>query len=209
MKRKTLPAAVRALPVILLASGSYALAEDRGPEHLSGLFNDYTTVNSLGAPVSGGPYEMHGRWSMVLHRERGTADFFADMTMNSYVTVSGVPNPTQALNPHTHHVKLTEIAVSTDTSLCPTYKTATTMRFQITGPLSLLTGNGNVLSGETDPPTSSLQVCVSGGPLVEYSNITLVFSYPANGHFGVGAIHGVVNKASHDRDESHDWYSNR
>jgi hypothetical protein len=95
---------------------------------------------------------------------------------------------------------LTDIAISPDTSTCPAYKTATTMRFQITGTLSEMTGNGNVLKGETDPPTSSLQVCVSGGPVVEFSNITLVFGAPANGHFGMQGVHGDVRKVSHDSD---------
>jgi hypothetical protein len=201
MKRKTLPSAVRVLSVLLLASGTYAMADDHGPLHFRGLINDYTP-----ATVAGGPYEMHGQWSMELHPERGTADFFADMTMSSFGTTTTstgaiVEDPTQAgVNPHTHHIRLTDIVISSETSTCPTYKTATTMRFQITSTLSEMTGNGNVLKGETDPPTSSLQVCVSGGPVVEYSNITLVFGAPASGHFGTGAIHGVVRKASHDSD---------
>jgi len=193
MKRKTLPSAIRVLSVLLLASGTYAMADDHGPVHFRGLINDYTP-----ATVAGGPYEMHGQWSMELHPERGTADFFADMTMSSFGTTTTstgaiVEDPTQAgVNPHTHNIRLTDIAISSETSTCPTYKTATTMRFQINGTLSEMTGNGNVLKGETDPPTSSLQVCVSGGPVVEYSNVTLVFSTPASNHFGTGAIHGVV-----------------
>jgi hypothetical protein len=195
MKRKSLPSAIRVLSVLLLASGTYAMADDHGPVHFRGLINDYTP-----ATVPSGPYEMHGQWSMELHPERGTADFFADMTMSSYgTTATGAEDPTQAgVNPHTHHIKLTDIAISSDTATCPTYKTATTMRFQITGTLSLMTGNGSLLKGETDPPSSVLQVCVSGGPDVEYSNVTMVFSTPASNHFGTQAIHGVVRKASAD-----------
>lgn len=192
MNGKTLHSAVRLLSVLLLASGTCAMADDDGPVHFRGLINDYTP-----ATVAGGPYEMHGQWSMELHPQRGTADFYADMTMSSWTTPTG--DATQAgFNPHTHHIRLTDIAISSETSTCPVYKTATTMRFQITGTLSEMTGNGNVLKGETDPPTSSLQVCVSGGPVVEFSNITLVFGAPASSHFGTGAIHGVVRKASHD-----------
>jgi hypothetical protein len=193
MKRTTLPSAARVLSVVLLASGTYAMADDHGPVQFRGLINDYTV-----ATVPGGPYEMHGQWSMVLHPERGTADFFADMTMSSFgTTVAGTEDPTQAgVNPHTHHIRLTDIAVNSDATGCPTYKTPTTVRFQINGTLSLMTGNGSLLKGETDPPSSSLQVCVSGGPDVEYSNVTMVFSAPASGHFGTQAIHGVVSKAS-------------
>jgi len=201
MKRKTLPSAVRVFSVLLLASGTYAMAETQGPVHFKGLINDYTT-----AGVAGGPYEMHGQWSMELHPDRGTADFFADMTMSSYGTTTTntgtvTEDPTQAgVNPHTHHIRLTEVAISTEATGCPPYKTATTVRFQINGTLSMMTGNGNVLKGETDPPSSQLQVCVSGGPVVEYSNVTLVFSTPASNHFGLQAIHGDVRKASGDSD---------
>jgi hypothetical protein len=48
------------------------------------------------------------------------------------------------------------------------------------------------------PPSSTLQVCVTGGDEVPYSvtnsNITLVFGGPAATHFGPQAIHGVVRK---------------
>jgi hypothetical protein len=190
MKRITLPSAARVLSVVLLASGTYAMADDHGPVHFRGLINDYTI-----ATVAGGPYEMHGQWSMELHPERGTADFFADMTMSSFgTTAAGTEDPTQAgVNPHTHHIRLKDIAINSDATGCPPYKTPTTVRFQINGTLSLMTGNGSLLKGETDPPSSSLQVCVSGGSDVEYSNVTLVFSTPASNHFGTQAIHGVVS----------------
>jgi hypothetical protein len=63
-----------------------------------------------------------------------------------------------------------------------------------------LTGNGNNAPFETNPPSSTLQVCVSGGDDVKYSipvsNITLVFGGPASTHFGQQAIHGVALAAS-------------
>ena len=40
MKSNILTSAVRALSVLLLASGACALAQDRGPIHFSGLIND-------------------------------------------------------------------------------------------------------------------------------------------------------------------------
>ena len=53
---------------------------------------------------------------------------------------------------------------------------------------------------ETNPPSSTLQVCVTGGLDVPFSvtnsNITLVFAGPATSHFGTQAIHGVVRAAS-------------
>jgi hypothetical protein len=79
---------------------------------------------------------------------------------------------------------------------CPTFSPVTLQGFQINGTVSLLTGNGSNAPFETDPPSSTLQVCVTGGDevpySVHYSNITLVFGGPATTHFGPQAIHGAV-----------------
>jgi hypothetical protein len=37
-----------------------------------------------------------------------------------------------------------------------------------------------------------LQVCILGGTEANFSNVTLVYTGPATGHFGPQAIHGVV-----------------
>jgi hypothetical protein len=82
---------------------------------------------------------------------------------------------------------------------CPAYlPPATTTGFQVNGTVALLTGNGSIAPFGTDPPSSTLQVCVTGGNEVQHSllnsNITLVFGGPATTHFGPEAIHGVVRK---------------
>jgi hypothetical protein len=203
MKSKTLTSAVRVLSLLLLASATCALAQERKPVHFSGLFNDYVPLN---AAISGSPYEMHGQWSMDLHPEWGTADFSADMTMSSYgKTSTGAVDPTQPLqNPHTHHIRLTNVRITSDMTGCPTYlPPATITGFQLNGTVSLLTGNGSIAPFETDPPSSTLQVCVSGGNDIQFSlpnsNITLVFGGPAAAkHFGPQAIHGVVRKPPAD-----------
>ena len=71
MKSKTQILAVRVLSLLLLASATCALAQDRKPVHFSGLFNDYVP---LSATISGSPYEMHGQWSLDIHPELGTGD---------------------------------------------------------------------------------------------------------------------------------------
>jgi hypothetical protein len=86
---------------------------------------------------------------------------------------------------------------------CPTYLTPVpTTGFQLDHTVSLLTGNGSIAPFETNPPSSTLQVCVTGGDEIPYSmpnsNITLVFGGPATTHFGPQAIHGVVRIASAD-----------
>ena len=175
--------------------------------HLSGLINDYSP---LSPNVHGSPWEMHGQWSMELRPDRDSADFSADMTMSGFGRfVDGSVDPAQPLvNPHTHHIRLTNIQISWDMIGCPVYATpAPTSGFQINGTVSLLTGNGNNAPFETKPPSSRLQVCVTGVDNALYSvanaNITLVFTGPATSHFGPQAIHGVVRSAStdpHDKD---------
>lgn len=190
MNRKTLRSTAPILTVLALLAATAALAQERQPvERFTGLINDYSPAN-----VKGGPWEMHGQWSMDLQRWWGIADFSADMTMSDYGTP---PNPAQpGQGAHTHHIKLTNAAVTWNMDGCPTFSPATKTGFQINGTVSLLTGNGSNAPFETDPPSSTLQVCVTGGDEVPYSvqnsNITLVFGGPATTHFGPQAIHGVV-----------------
>jgi hypothetical protein len=202
MKSKNLTSALRVLTLLMLVSAAYVFAQERRPLHFSGLINDYSP---LSASVKGSPWEMHGQWSMDVHPEWGTADFSADMTMSGYgKTPTGAVDPTQPLvNPHTHHIRLKNAKISWDMSDCPAYlPPATKMGFQLNDTVSLLTGNGSIAPFETDPPSSTLQVCVSGGDDVRYSvtnsNITLVFGGPAATHFGSQAIHGVVRKPEAD-----------
>ncbi len=199
MKSKISTSAVRVFSLLLLVSATCALAQGRRPTHFTGLINDYSPLSTT---VKGSPWEMHGQWSMDLHPEWGTADFIADMTMSGYgKTSTGAVDPTQPLvNPHTHHIKLTNVRITWDMTGCPAYMPhATTTGFQLNGTVSLLTGNGSIAPFETDPPSSTLQVCVTGGNEAQYSvtnsNITLVFGGLATTHFGPQAIHGVVRKA--------------
>ena len=204
MKRKTLASAIRLLSLLLLVSATCALAQDRRTVHLGGLFNDYVP---LSPNISGSPYEMHGQWSMDLHLNWGTADFAADMTMSGFGRTPAPANavdPTQPLvNPHTHHIRLTNVRITWNMIGCPPYATPTQQGFQVNGTVSLLTGNGSNGSFETNPPSSTLQVCVTGGNEIPYSipasNVTLLFGGPAAAkHFGSQPIHGVVRIASVD-----------
>jgi hypothetical protein len=208
MKSKILALAV--LPLLFLVSSARIFAQDRGPVHFSGLINDYSPQN---ATVKGSPWEMHGQWTLDVYPERGRADFSADMTMSGFgKTSAGAVDPTQPLvNPHTHHIRLKDAKISWDMIGCPAYlPPATLMGFQLGDTVKVMTGNGSIAPFETDPPSSTLQVCVSGGDDVRYSvtnsNITLVFGGPAVMHFGSQAIHGVVRKPldeEKDRRDAH------
>lgn len=218
MKRKSIYFGATLVVASAISLSCSLAAQEPWRAHLSGLINDYTPSS-----VSGGPWTMHGEWSLDVHRNSGTADFSAEMTMSDLgTTTTGNPpvavlDPTKPGNsPHTHHIKLINASVKTDSyslSLCPnaTDNPASFARFMISGTVSLITGNGSDAPFEqTKPPTypvpapkSTLTVCIIGGDVsmdhvyaIPYSNITLQFGAPASGHFGTQAIHGVVRFVS-------------
>jgi hypothetical protein len=82
---------------------------------------------------------------------------------------------------------------STDITACPANipaVPAATQGFVISGP-AYITVNGGP-TPFTNP--STLTVCVLGGELVQFSNITLQMAMgsPASSHFGTFPIHGVI-----------------
>ena len=208
MKSKTLASAVRVLSLLLLVSGICASAQEGRPVHLTGLLNDYSPQDPN---IKGSPYEMHGQWSMDVNAEKGTADFSADMTMSDYGMTAGVLDATKGgAGAHTHHIALTGAKITWNMTGCPPYSTSPPkIGFQLNGTVSLMTGNGNLAIFETTPPSSTLQVCVTGGDFIKYSlpiaNMTLVFGGPATTHFGPQAIHGVVRKPSVDLMEGREF----
>lgn len=180
------------LAVLGCGVSSMALAQAPVPVRFSGLINDYSAA-------TGGPWEMHGEWTLFVNERTGTADFSAVMTMSGYgKTSTGAPDPTQGgAGAHTHHIRLTNVAVTWNTEGCPAFSSPTFGGFQVTGPVSLITGNGSNAPFETDPPSSVLQVCVTGGKgdfSIPFSNVTLTFQSgsPAIKHFGSQPIRGVV-----------------
>jgi hypothetical protein len=107
---------------------------------------------------------------------------------------SGRPHPP-------HH--LTDATITHGASGCPADSPATTTRFSVNGTATFITGNGNPAPFEAKGPTT-LQVCITGGSDVEFSNMTLVFTGPATGHFGTQAIHGVVRFPHKDDADKND-----
>ena len=192
----------------LLGAAGLAAAGNapRLPTTFTGLLNDYTPP----APtVAGGPYEMHGKWSLQLSgAEHGRAVFTAEMSMETADFANTDPghDPTK-LGPHTHHISVTDGVLHDDPTdpvnwkaVCPTFKPAVTDGFVVTG-TAYVTGNGG------NPPfgnPSTVTICVLGGTpnpsatgaqaVVEFSNLTLTFGSKslASTHFGTQAINGVV-----------------
>ena len=195
----TLGCAVLMVLSSLAPTGYAAAHEERGPTDFRGLINDYTPSS-----VTGVQYEMHGKWRLELNEYRGTANFTAEMSMETadFASQAGQANP-GALGPHTHHLSMTHATISYDPKGCPTSLAPaplTTTGFVVTG-LVHITGNGQPAPFEVSPGTtqltpSPLTICVTGGSSVEFSNITLVLGVPAAKHFGTQAIHGVVVKCN-------------
>jgi hypothetical protein len=213
MKNRNLWWLVSIVGVVAFAAAAAVLAQGRTPEHFSGIFNDYTPASGIS-----GPWEMHGTWSLKLKDDGRKADFSAIMTMehpDSWIAANpGVPPAppnvdTPAMRmPHTHHISMTNATVSSDTTVCQPDNPATIVRLVIIGQPTV-SGNGNPAAFESLGP-STLQVCVTGEALVEYSNLSMSFtktSPAAIKHFGSQAIHGVVRKVGdgdrHDDDHDH------
>lgn len=177
---------------VALAAGLLP-AQDLRTVHFKGLINDYSPSN-----VTAGPYAIRGTWSLDVQRT-GTANFTADLNMEtsdygiSNATAVDPTNPATR-SPHTHHISFTNAAVSYDTSVCPANSPATTGGLVVTSK-AITTANGGPSPFEPNG-TSTLQVCITGGSNVQFSNLTLVYTGPASGHFGPQAIHGVVTLVS-------------
>jgi hypothetical protein len=199
MKNKALKWIARDLAILSVATGlggfTLALAGDRAerpPVHYDGLINDYTPSAAV---TKGGPYEMRGRWSLDLDQRPGKVRFSASMNMETsdYGIVQGTVDkdevdPTKTRGAHTHHILMTDGTVSSDWSSCPKFNPAVTDGFVVTGHV-YITGNG---APAPFGNPSSVTICVLGGVNVMFSNITLTLGAPANSHFGMQAIHGVV-----------------
>ncbi len=157
------------IAVLVFAVSTAAQAQAPSPTHFSGIINDYTAATGVG-----GPWEMHGTWSLKLKGDSGKADFSAVMTMehpDSWIAANpgtppnlNVDNP-GTRSPHTHHLTMTDALVSYNPSVCP----ATTVRFLVTGPADI-TGNGTAAPFQTKGGTihaAGLHHQRNGGPVFE------------------------------------------
>lgn len=168
--------------------------QDGLPMYFSGLINDHTPSAAV---TKGGPYEMRGKWSLVVDERRGTARFSAamDMQTSDYGIIQGNVNKDDPATrgAHTHHISMTDGVLTLDwPTRCPQFSPAVKEGFAITG-TAFVTGNGAPAPFGNPSP---LTVCVLGGDNVKYANITLTVGKPASGHFGIQPIHGVVLKCS-------------
>lgn len=116
-----------------------------------------------------GPWHISGAWSVWVKGDSGRADFSAALSMLRS------DNPVR--QPHTHHVTM----VDGDVALTGT-------GFMITG-TAAVTGSGNLAF------TSPVEVQVTGGNTVPYSNVSVRFTGGGGlSHFGAEPLGGVVTR---------------
>jgi hypothetical protein len=197
MNSKAFSWALRIAALLVLTVATGAMADPRTPVHFRGMISDYSTATIATKLV--GPWEMRGTWSLDLNGESGLADFSAvlNMELSDQAISEGIAQVDNPLTrvAHTHLITMTNATVSTDTSVCPADNPLSDPPtigpgLVISGPVSV-TANGSSAPFEAKGP-STLQVCITGGMEVQFSNVTLQFKGLAPSHFGLQPIHGVV-----------------
>jgi hypothetical protein len=178
------------LPLVVSQVGAQELRR----VFFSGLLHDYSP-----STVTGGPYEIRGEWSIAIDRA-GTSTFTADIAMETSdygISDSTQVDPTNPVTrgPHTHHISVTNATVSYDMTVCPVNNPPTTAAGVVVTGTATTTGNGGPAPFEAKG-ASTLQVCITGGSEVQFSNVSLVYTGPATTHFGPQPIHGVVTRVS-------------
>lgn len=189
--------------LLVFALGTSAVAQKRTPRHFHGVINDVTAAHDAKGKTSG-PWELHGVWSLDLGWEGDTATFSAALSMedSDYWLLINTnppadPDSPATRTPHTHHISMKADQVTWDPSViatsCPTasYSPNTTTGFMVTGSANV-TANGGYAPFAPQGQLSQLTICVTGGSQRGFSNVTLVFGSPANGHFGSQPINGAV-----------------
>jgi hypothetical protein len=182
MKSKSWMWASGIIGLLVVAGVSGVIAGTRAPNHFVGLINDYTAV-----AAGTGPWEVRGPWTLDVNEKTGKAEFSAAVTMElTDFALSGANIGTSGRTQHTHHLTVVGGTV-----------TSITGGFEVTGPVTITKDGG---AAPMSIQGSSLVIDVTGGTLVEFSNIAITFEDGAAGHFGTTALHGVVRKATFERD---------
>ena len=159
----SIPLRAAFLVTLALALGSQGQAQTAAPTKFAGDVDDYTALLD-----PAGPWHISGAWSVTLKGESGKGDFSVALSM--------VRSQNPAPAAHTHHVTLIDGDV-----------TPLANGFRISG-AAVITSNGN-LAGFSGSP---VDIVVSGGTSLPYSNLAITFGGAATAHFGDQPLHGVV-----------------
>ncbi len=168
--------------VAALATSIHASAQSPTQfRHFSGLINDHSPETTV-TPT--GPWEMHGTWQLTVQGSSGPANFSAQLTMElgdySIVCCGIDPDSPSQRMPHTHTISL----------VGGQYTPLSGGGFDVTGGKLVINKNGSPVL-----PNSTLTIEVTGGTSVKYTNVQLIFTGDAAGHFGMQPVNGVVQKS--------------
>ncbi len=151
-------------------------ASAKTPTNFNGLINDFSPETTV-TPT--GPWEMHGTWQLTV--EKNKANFSAQFTMemSDYTLVCcGIdPDDPPARMPHTHTISVVGGQVTRLTG----------GGFEVTGGTLVINKNGSPVL-----PNSTLTIEVTGGTSAAFTNVQLIFTGDASGHFGTQPVNGVV-----------------
>jgi hypothetical protein len=166
-----------ALLTMAAAVGAEALGQEPPPSRVSGTFNDYVWVE---AGTGAGAWHVTGDWTAHVKGSSGKVDFVASLhgvRSDLWVLETNADPANPALRtPHTHHVGL----LDADVSVIPN-------GVRLTG-TAMITTNGSVAPYSGSP----VQVDITGGGLIRFSNIKLIFLGAAIEHFGPQPYDGIV-----------------
>jgi len=135
----------------------------KSPGHLAGVINHYTATLD-----ANGPWYIAGDWSVAFKGNSGRADVAIALSMVRELNEA-------ARQPHTHHIGLENGTV-----------TALANGLRISGTPDATTNGNAAFAGST------VQVDITGGDSVRFSNITVTFTGGAANHFGTAPLQGVV-----------------
>ena len=153
-----------------------ASAQNSPRSHLRGTIGDYVWVE---AGPGLGAWFVSGEWSLHVHGAGGKADFTASLLgvrSDLWVLQNSSDPATASRMPHTHHVGLVNAEV-----------TSIPNGFKVSG-TATITANGNVAPYSNAP----VEVEITGGNFVRFSNMKLTFLGIAIDHFGSQPYDGVV-----------------
>jgi hypothetical protein len=162
--------------LLLLAAVVGAMAQEPTQTKFCGSIHDFTPASVSPA----GPWEIHGDWTLILEDNATKAVFSGAFTMqrsDEWDISFGDPDDPSLRTPHTHHITMVNgVVTTTDTG------------FTVNGTAKVEASGNPAPFGEESP----LEIDVTGGTVIKYSNVALTFSDPADTHFGSEPLDGVI-----------------
>ena len=174
--RTTTSTFTAAVFLALALLGGQASAQNLVPAHIGGTIGDHVWVE---AGPGMGPWFVSGEWSTQVHGTSGKADFTASLLgvrSDLWVLQTASDPVTTTRSPHTHHVRIVNGQV-----------TSIPNGFKVSG-TATITANGNATPYSSAP----VEVEITGGHLLTFSNMKLTFLGDAISHFGSQPYDGVV-----------------